>query len=83
MALLIYAGLARYQVYYVRDDGAGISEQTMSISGFGIVFETARDGLARSSGGQLLSRRYRLAIDPAGAEQIVPNKEKDADTCYT
>ncbi len=83
VALLIWAGLVRYQVYYIRANDEGISDRTMSISGFGIVFETARDGLARGWQGQLLSRRYRLAIDPTGAEQIIPNKAKDADTCYT
>ena len=83
LVLLGYAGFSRYEVHYVMAGGLGISEQTMSISGFGIVFETAQDGLARSWEGQLLSRRYRLAIDPTGAEQIVPNEEKKDETCYT
>ncbi len=85
MVLLTYAGFSRYQVYYVRADGRSISDQAMSISGFGIVFETAQDGLARNWQGRLLSRRYRLATDPTGSKRIIPNKDKDKDanTCYT
>jgi len=83
LVLLTYAAFSRYRVYYIKAGGQNISDRTMSISGFGIVFETAQDGLARNWQGRLLSRRYRLATDPTGAERIIPNKDKDADTCYT
>ena len=53
-------------------EGEAISEQTISISGYGIVQEAARDGLARDEQGKLVKR----------AQGSKP-KGKDAETCYT
>ena len=71
VVLLIWAGLMRYPVYYGSTDKQGISQQTISISGYGIVREAARDGLGRDEG--RLVRR---------GQEVKP-KDKDAKTCYT
>ena len=39
LALLTYAGFSSYGVYYAKDDGRGVSDQTMSIKGFGVVVD--------------------------------------------
>lgn len=83
VALLMYGGLGRYQVHYATADGKGISEKTMSVSGFGLVFESARDGIGRAPDGRLVSRRYRLGPEGTEPQAVETDKGKDADTCYT
>ena len=71
--LLVWAGLIRYPVQQGSDKGEGISQQTIiSISGYDIVRETARDGLGRDEQGLLVKR-----------SQEVKPKDKEAKTCYT
>ena len=71
VVLLIWAGLMRYPVQSGEAAGEGVSEQTISISGYGIVREAARDGLGRDEG--RLVRR---------SQEVKPT-DKDAKTCYT
>ena len=71
VSLLVWAGVMRYPVQQGSGEGEGISQQTISISGYGIVREAARDGLGRDEG--RLVRR----------SQEVKPKDKDAKTCYT
>ena len=72
VALLIWAGLVRYPVQQSSSEGEGISQQTISISGYGIVREAARDGLGRDEQGLLVRR----------SQEVKPT-DKDAKTCYT
>ena len=72
LSLLVWAGVMRYPVQQGNGEGEGISQQTISISGYGIVRETARDGLGRDEQGGLVKR-----------DQEVKPKDKDADACYT
>ncbi|MCK4849964.1 MAG: hypothetical protein KAT11_01370 [Phycisphaerae bacterium] len=69
--LLVWAAVMRYPVQQSSGEGEGISQQTISISGYGIVRETARDGLGRDEG--RLVRR---------GQEVKPT-DKDAKTCYT
>ncbi len=69
--LLVWAGLMRYPVEQGSGKEEGISQQTISISGYGIVREAARDGLGRDEG--RLVRR---------GQEVKPT-DKDAKTCYT
>jgi hypothetical protein len=61
----------RYPVQQGSSEGEGISQQTIRISGYGIVREAARDGLGRDEG--RLVRR---------SQEVKPT-DKDAKTCYT
>ena len=81
--LLACVGLGRYEVHYATADGKGTSEKTMLVSGFGLVFESARDGVGRATDGRLVSRRYQLTEKGTIPKEIESDKGKDADTCYT
>lgn len=83
VALLLYGGLGRYEVHYATADGKGVSDEKMSVSGFGLVFESARDGVGRAADGRLVSRRYRLTAEGTIPKELESDKGKDADTCYT
>ena len=72
VVLLIWAGLMRYPVQQSSGEGEGISQETISISAYGIVREATRDGLGRDEQGRLVRR-----------SQEVKPKDKDAKTCYT
>ncbi len=72
VVLLVWAGVVRYPVQSGEAAGEGISEQTISISGYSLVREAARDGLGRDEEGRLVRRG-----------QDVKPKDKDADACYT
>jgi len=69
VSLLIWAGVMRYPLQQSSSEGQGVSQQTISISGYGIVREAARDGLVRDKQGRLVKRDQ--------------NTKKDANTCYT
>ena len=62
--LLVWAGFVRYPVQQGSSEGEGISQQTISISGYGIVRETARDGLGRDEQGVLVKRGQEAAEEP-------------------
>ncbi len=72
VVLLVWAAVMRYPVQQSSSKGEEISQQTISISGYGIVRETARDGIGRDKQGGLVKRG-----------QDVKAKDKDADACYT
>ncbi len=64
VVLLIWAAVMRYPVQQSSSEGEGISQQTISISGYGIVRETARDGLGRDEQGGLVKRGQEAAEEP-------------------
>ena len=69
LVLLVWTSLSYYPVYFTAD---GITQQTTSVNGFGIVREAARDGLVRDEQGRLIKR----------LERAKPGDEDDK-TCYT
>ena len=64
VVLLVWAGVVRYPVQGGEAAGEGISEQTISISGYGLVLEAARDGVGRDKEGRLVRRGQEAAEEP-------------------
>ena len=65
VSLLVWAGVMRYPVQQDSGEGEEISQETILISGYGIVREAARDGLSRDEQGGLV----KVKRGPEAAEE--------------
>ncbi len=64
VSLLVWAGVMRYPVQQSSGEGEGVFQETILISGYGVVQEAARDGLGRDEQGLLVKREQEAAEEP-------------------